>query len=229
MMAFVGFAGAAVTPLVTFTGYMLYRNKHPGEIYSMETLLSETSLYMVILIGTPLFGVLATWVFNREFAENTLRNILAIPVSRSALVVSKMIALFVWIEVLSAWSWLVAVVLGFAGGMWDGSSGVLVRYLAQFLVEGCWLFLLMTPIVFATLVLRNYVPVIIITVAITLVSVVIGNSEYQAVFPWTAILTVVTKKFPAEYPRAVPYVSIIGTSIAGFVASLAYFRRMDVA
>lgn len=228
MMSLIGFAGAAVTPVVTFTGYMLYRERDHASAYSVETLLSETSLYMVVLIGTPLFGVLATWVFNREFAENTLKNLLVVPVSRLAVIASKVAVLFGWVLVLSAWSWLLAVVLGLAGGFSGFSADVLLRYLVRYLIEGVFLFLLLGPIIFATLAFRNYVPVIVLAVCITLVSVVIGNSEYRAIFPWTAILPIMSGKYPEEYPRYVPWVSIFAASFAGFAGSIVYFKRMDV-
>ena len=45
-MALIGFAGAAVTPLVTFFAYLMYHGRHPLDAYSIETLLSETGVYM---------------------------------------------------------------------------------------------------------------------------------------------------------------------------------------
>jgi bacitracin transport system permease protein len=228
MMALVSLAGAAVTPLITFTSFVVYRERHGLGSLTMEKLMHDTSLYTVILIGIPLFGVLATWLFNREFVEDTLKSVLVIPVSRTSLVVAKFVTLFIWLVGLSAWAWLVAVLLGFAGGFGGATAPLLWNYLVTFVAEGCWLYLLTTPIVLATLLLRNYVPVIILTVSITLVSIVIGNSEYRAVYPWTAILPIMTGDFPVEYAKSVPYVSIIGTSLSGFVASIAVFRRMDI-
>lgn len=228
MMALVSLAGSAVTPLITFTSFVVYRERHGLGELTMEKLMSDTSLYTVILIGTPLFGVLATWLFNREFVEDTLKSVLVIPVSRTALIVAKFITLFVWLIGLSVWAWLVAVLLGFAGGFSGATAAILWKYLLTFVAEGCWLFLLTTPIVFATLLLRNYVPVIVLTVSITLVSIVVGNSEYRAVYPWTAIIPIISGDFPPEYSRFVPYVSILATSFAGFIASIVHFNRMDI-
>jgi bacitracin transport system permease protein len=72
------------------------------------------------------------------------------------------------------------------------------------------------------------VPVIVLTVAITLVSVVVGNSEYRAVFPWAAILPVLTGKYPAEFPTFAPIVSILTTSVIGTVGSFIALGRMDI-
>ena len=118
-MALIGFAGSAVTPLVTFFAYLMYHGRHPLDAYSVETLLNETGVYMTLLIATPLYGVLAAWMFNREFAENTMRNLLIVPVRRSSLLAAKLLVLLLWILVLSVWTWLLAVCLGLAGMLPD--------------------------------------------------------------------------------------------------------------
>jgi bacitracin transport system permease protein len=228
MMVRVAFAGVSVTPIITFLAYVLYRDDNLSLEYSFADLLSETSFYFVILIGTPLFGVLAAWLFNREFSENTLKDILAIPVSRSALIVSKLALFLFSILVLSLWSCLLGCILAFIGNLPGGSLSVIARYFAIFALDGWYLFLLSTPIVFATLLFRDYVPVIIFTVCITLVSVMVSNSEYQAFYPWTAILSVVMKESRPPCSAIIPYASIYGTSLVSFVASLIFFERMDI-
>jgi bacitracin transport system permease protein len=224
----VSFAGAAVTPFVTFTGYLLYGNRHPEEIVTVERLLSETSLYMAVLIGTPLFGVLAAWLFNREFEERTLRSVLSVPVSRAALFFAKLAVLVIWILVLSSWAWLLSLVLCLVGEFPGGSFEIVSRYFFQFVENGLLLFLLMGPIVFVTFLFRSYVPVIVFAVCLTLVSVVVGNSEYRSIYPWTAILPIISGKYPPEYPRFVPFLSISIATIGGYAASFLSFRRMDI-
>jgi bacitracin transport system permease protein len=227
-MVRIGFAGVSVAPVATFAGYLLYRGSVPSEPCTMELFLSETGMYMVLLIGTPLFGVLATWLFNREFAENTLKSLLPIPVSRSAILASKTVVLFAWILLLSLWCWLLAVALGFVGGFSGGSAELFGRYLARYVAEGFCLSLLSGPFVLATLALRNYVPVIVLAVSVTLVGVMVGNSDYCDFYPWTAILSVVSGTPRSSGPFWVPCVSIAATSVAGYAGALLYFTRMDV-
>src|SRR5699024_11363812 len=66
-----------------------------------KELFYNVNLYTVLIIGVPLYGVVTTYLFNREYMENTLKNILTIPVSRIGFIVSKMLLLFIWIMMLT--------------------------------------------------------------------------------------------------------------------------------
>jgi bacitracin transport system permease protein len=227
-MVLIGFSGSAVTPLVTFLAYAMYHGNHPLDAYSIETLLNETGVYMTLLIATPLYGVLAAWMFNREFVENTMRDLLIVPVRRNSLLVAKLLVLLLWILVLSVWTWFLAVFLGLMGSLPGYTAPLLASYFGRFVYEGLLLFLLTIPIIFATLVLRNYIPVIVITVCLTLVSIMVGNSDYQALYPWTAILTIASTIGSTVYPPWVPYVSIISVSLAGLIGSFVCLNKLDI-
>ncbi|HNY21397.1 MAG TPA: ABC transporter permease [Treponemataceae bacterium] len=227
-MFLVGFAGAAVTPLVSFAGIMLYRSGPNAEEFTVNYLLNETNLFNNLLIGPALYGLLGSWMVIREFSEGTLRNILPIPVSRARFLAAKFLALLVWILVLSLWSWILAATLAALGGLDGWSLSAVAKYIAPFLFGGALLFLLSSPFLFAALALRNLVPVIAIIVSLTLVSVVIGNSAYQPIYPWTAIIPIVSGKPSAGFPPYAPYLSLFATSFAGFVLSFIRFCRMDI-
>jgi len=228
MMVPIGFAGAAVTPLVSFAGYMLYRSKYPGKIMTLEELCVETSLYLALLISTPLFGVIGAWLVNREFAEHTMKDLLVIPVRRTKLLLSKYAVLGCWILILCLWSIALALALGFLG-RFPGFSAELVLRHGLRSAAGAGLFFLMTPpIVAAALVFRNYVPVLVLTVCLTLVSVVVGNSEYQSVWPWSAVWTILSNAFEGTRAPLAAYASVGCASAAGFVLSVVAINRMEI-
>ena len=47
-------------------------------------------------IGLIGFGFATSWVFGREYTENTLKDMLALPVSRSSIVISKLLVVALW-------------------------------------------------------------------------------------------------------------------------------------
>ena len=62
--------------------------------------------------GFFLFVLIISWVFGREFADGTLKDMLAVPVQRSSILLAKFIVVAVWSAALtqslswsSAWSW----------------------------------------------------------------------------------------------------------------------------
>src|SRR5699024_12500647 len=70
-----------------------------------KELFYNVNLYTVLIIGAPLYGVVTTYLFNREYVENTIKNILTIPVSRVSFIMSKTLLLFMWIMMLTMIAW----------------------------------------------------------------------------------------------------------------------------
>src|SRR5699024_11837795 len=123
---------------------------------------------------------------NREYIEHILINILIIPVSRIGFIVSKMLLLFIWIMMMTPIAWTLTLVLDMLTQFHGLSISLVMESLSQFSIGGMFLFILSTPIILVTLVMKNYVPTIIFTVVITLINVMGGNSEHRALFPWAA-------------------------------------------
>src|SRR5690625_6896482 len=79
-------------------------------------------------------------------------------------------------------AWFLTLFLGLLT-QFDGLDiSLLVESFKEFSIGGVLLFILSTPIILVTLVMKNYVPTIIFTVVITLINVMGGSSEYRAVF-----------------------------------------------
>src|SRR5699024_11253437 len=76
-MFLLSIAGAAVAPLVVVVATYVNEPSTP-----FKELFYNVNLYTVLIIGAPLYGVVTTYLFNREYVENTIKNILTIPVSR---------------------------------------------------------------------------------------------------------------------------------------------------
>ncbi|WP_176545592.1 ABC transporter permease, partial [Bacillus pseudomycoides] len=77
--------------MVVVASYISIKTKHPTPTIVFEQLFNEVTLYTVVVIGVPLFGVITAYLFNREYAEDTLKNLLTIPVSRIKFLISKLI------------------------------------------------------------------------------------------------------------------------------------------
>ncbi|CAM4221494.1 bacitracin transport system permease protein [Paenibacillus endophyticus] len=223
------FIGALVAPfLVVVSTYIHVHSNEPTEQILFAELFFDTNLYTTLLIGVPLYGVATAYLFSREYAEDTLKNLLTIPVSRTGILVSKMLLLFVWIIALTMEAWGLTLLLGMLG-QFDGLTlSLLLQSFTQFIVAGSFLFVLSTPVILITLLLKNYVPAIILTIVITLINVMGGNSEYKGLIPWTAAFDIVNGMLLPEYPAIFSYISIALPSIGCFIAALLYFRKADI-
>ncbi|MDQ0178050.1 ABC transporter permease [Bacillus chungangensis] len=227
-MFMVSVIGAAAAPLMIFIGYLDVKAKKPHEAILFSEFFSETNLYVLLLIGTLLYGVITAYLFNREYVEDTLKNLLTIPVSRMSLIISKLVLLFIWIQVLTFTAWGLTFMLGLIGQVEGLSAAVLIQSLKQFIIGGSLLFLLSTPTIFVTFLFKNYVPTIIFTAVITMGNVAIANKEYSVLFPWSAVNVIATNSFVPEYPPLYSYIAIGMTSIAGLLATIIYFKKADI-
>lgn len=224
----VSLIGAAAAPLMVFIGYLDYTSKRPGESILFSEAFSQTNLYVHLLIGTLLYGVITAYLFNREYVEDTLKNLLTIPVSRTSLIASKLVLLFIWILTLTLVAWGLTLILGLIGQYEGLNAALLLQSLKQFLIGGGLLFLLSTPTMFVTFLFKNYVPTIIFTAVITMGNVALANREYKVIYPWSAVNAIAENSFVPEYPPLYSYVAIIATAIIGLIATIIYFKKVDI-
>src|SRR5699024_12432036 len=169
----------------------------------------HVNLYTVRIIGSPLCGVVTSYLVNREYVENKIKNILTIPVSRVSFIMSKTLLLFMWIMMLTMIAWFLTLFLGLLT-QFDGLDiSLLVESFKEFSLGGVLLFILSTPIILVTLVMKNHVPTIIFTVVITLINVMGGSSEHSALFLWPAPGRIAKHTLHSTYPPEYSYTAII--------------------
>lgn len=63
-------------------------------------------------IGLIGYGFITTWVFGREYTDHTVKDILALPISRIKIVTSKFIAISVWCILLMCVLFVVGILIG---------------------------------------------------------------------------------------------------------------------
>src|SRR5699024_12338976 len=105
---------------------------------------------------------------------------------------------------------------------------VQVESFKDFSIGGVLLFILSTPIILVTLVMKKYVPTIIFTVVITLINGRAGSSEHRALFPGAAAGDIANHTLPSTYPPEYSYTAIIVTALTLFIALIVYFKKADI-
>lgn len=222
-MFFISMLGALVSPVMVVIATYIHEPSTPfGELFH------DTNLYTVGIIGVPLYGVVAAYLFNREYVEDTLKNLLTIPVSRFSFITSKLLLLFMWIMLLTLVAWGLTVSLGVLLQFEGLNAPLVLKSFIQFLVGGGFLFILSSPIILITLITKNYVPPIIFAIVITLLNVMSGNSEDRGLFPWMAAVDIANGTLLPTYPAEYSYMAIAVTSLLGFTAAIVYFQKTDI-
>ncbi len=237
----ISFAAVALLPLMD--GFFMIILKNPEQARQMGLIGAKAQLaagtadwptfYYVLLMGGGMMGMilfafLAAWVFGREFSDHTVKEWLALPTSRSTIVVSKLVLLTVWIQVLTLWIFGLGIAVGGAVNIPGGSPVLNDLSFWRMMSVGIMLALLMPWVAFIAGVGRGYLlPVAwaIVTMAAAQVSVVLGWGEW---FPWAVPALVAEIAGPKGGSIGAHSLIVLGiAALAGIAATILWWRSAD--
>src|SRR5215467_2429546 len=100
------------------------------------------------VVGILLFSLVESWVFGREFADGTLKDLLAVPVARAKLLLAKFLVVALWSLLLTVILFLVSLSLGAAIGLSQGTVEVFWHGTVTLAVAACLVILAVFPFAF---------------------------------------------------------------------------------
>lgn len=134
--------------------------------------------------GAIVFAVITAWVFGREFSDRTVKEFLALPTSRGAIITAKFIVVAAWTMGLSLLVFGLGLLIGNAVDI-PGWSQDLMRASTVDVLGAAVLTILLLPFVALTASLgRGYLPAFgwaILTVALAQIAAIMGWGDW---FPW---------------------------------------------
>lgn len=192
-----------------------------------------TSLMQVLRQGTTIGGAIllaffTAWLFGREFSDHTLKEVLAVPTSRSRIVWAKLTVVAIWALALPAIAFGVGVLVGFAVDI-PGWGADLVWGSLVSTAEAAALSMLLLPwVAFFAGVGRGYMSAIgwtFFTVFMGQIAAVMGWGDW---FPWSVpALISGAGGSNAALVGAHSYASVIVTGLIGAIAVLFWWRSAD--
>ncbi len=196
-----------------------------GETADWPTYLSIYSQGIAIA-GIMLFSIINSWLFGREFADGTVKDLLAVPVPRLTILLAKFIVGTIWSASLCVMVYVIGLVLGAWIGLPDGSMDLLVQGSITFSVTALLVMVVMTPIPFFASIGRGYLFPMGMALLLLLLAnliVVLGWGHY---FPWSV---------PALYSGGTPALDLVPasylisalTGLAGIAGTYLWWRFAD--
>jgi len=180
---------------------------------------------MISVGGVVIFGFLTSWAFGREYSDQTAKDLLALPMPRSIIVVAKYLALAAWGLLLT----LIAVVFAVAIGLIINPPGFSLASLglgsAAFVTSALLTLALITPVSFVASAGKGYLAplgFIILTVLIGQIAEVLGVGGY---FPWD--LPAIYSGVASDAITLAGLVLFVALVAAGVGATLAWWRYAD--
>lgn len=225
-------------------GFLVYIANHPELVGSSAVLSAKTAmignsdwssylelLYEVIAaIGMVGFGFVISWIFGREYADHTIKDILAIPVSRHLIVLSKLTVAVLWSLLLSALLIFAAIGTGLAVHIPGWSAGLARHGLAVLSVTALLTLAVSTPVAFFASYGRGYMlPMGFVLMLMILTQFIgLGIPGLAVYVPW-AVPALYAGAAGPDGPQvlAASYIILAFTGVLGIILTMGWWRYAD--
>jgi len=106
--------------------------------------------------GFFLFVLIISWVFGREFSDGTVKDLLAVPVPRSSILLAKFVLAALWSAASTLAIFIFGLVMGAAMHLPGGSAGLLIQDSALVLITAGLVILGVLPFALVASIGRGY-------------------------------------------------------------------------
>ena len=189
--------------------------------------------FMASGYGVILFGLVAAYLFGREYGEGTAEQMFTLPMRREYPVIAKTVVLVGWVLALAAFAaaaqmgW--AAVLGLRGFSWPDA----VAALRESLGVGVLILGTLPFVALVAMVGRSYLEPMLFSAMSAMAGLGLAEAGWARWFPWSMPMAVVgfvwLPPFPIAKLVAGSWWLIAGVFAAGVAALVWYGDRADVA
>jgi ABC-2 type transport system permease protein len=178
--------------------------------------------------GMLLLPFIVAYVFGREYVDGTMKNVLALPVDRSAFVLAKLLVAFAWWVVLVLAVVAEALVVGAVLHLPGFSARVATSGIRGVLLALAISYLIVPVTAWVTVASRSYIAPLGFAIAMMALGNVFGKTGWSNWFPWSLVPSLVGMiGTPSAALPAGSYVVLAVTFIGGIVATVAQLRYAD--
>lgn len=177
--------------------------------------------------GLFVFGLLFIWVFGREFADRTVKDLLALPVPRAAIVAAKFTVATVWCLVLTGWTALLG--LGVVGALRlpGTGAGTVGQALVRLLLTAGMTIALVAPFALLASLARGYLAPVGGIVLTVFLGQIVSALGYGAYVPWAVAALYAGTAGVHTRPGATGYVMVVLVGLAAVLGTQSWWRRAD--
>jgi ABC-2 type transport system permease protein len=183
---------------------------------------------MVAVGGMLLFGMVMIWLFGREFADRTAKDLLALPTSRATVVVAKLLVALVWSAALTVEVIALSLPLGAVLGLPGWSPQVLWHGVGVVLATAVLTVALATTYALAASWGRGYLAAVATLFVTAITAQIVSAVGYGAWFPWAvpSLMSGVAGPDQAT-PGLGGIASVLLVGAAACTATVLWWQRAD--
>jgi ABC-2 type transport system permease protein len=179
----------------------------------------------IISAGGFFFFVMAiSWVFGREFADGTLKDMLAVPVQRSSILLAKFIVVAAWSAAMAIIIFIFSLVIGVIIKFPGGSISIILHGSIVTAITVCLVIAVVLPFALFASMGRGYLlpmGVAVLTLIMANLMMVVGWAEY---FPW-AVPILYSQGESSLTP--ISYWIVFITGLAGIIGTYLWWKYAD--
>ena len=220
-----------VAPLIIVSGV---RSMNAGGRRTSWTMFMRSGTQLLASwYGVVLFGLVAAYLFGREYGEGTATEMLTLPLRREYLVAAKIAVLAAWVLGLTLLSMVVqagyAALLAVDGATWAGAA----RCLVDSLSVSALVFATLPVVALLAMIGKGYLAPMAYSGVVASVGLGLAEAGWTRWFPWSMPIAVTgVALFPAApMPSLVPasWAIAFGLFAVGLAALFWYVDRADSA
>lgn len=178
--------------------------------------------------GVMVFGFVASWIFGREYADSTAKDLLSLPTSRTKILNAKFTVYVFWCLALVISNLMIGFLIGKILGLPSADKDLVFLNLADYFTTAFLTIVIGVPIAFFAILGKGYLAPLGF-VALTLVfAQVIAAAGYGTYFPWS--IPGLYSGAGGEYKKLLDnfsYTIILLTGIAGYLMTVLYWTKAD--
>jgi ABC-2 type transport system permease protein len=174
--------------------------------------------------GFFLFVLAISWVFGREFADGTLKDLLAVPIPRSSILLAKFIVVAIWSAGLTMVIFIVGLVMGAIIKLPGGSISVILQGSFLLLITASLVIVVVMPFALFASIGRGYLLPLGMAVLILMMTNLVAIAGWGDYFPWAV---------PGLYAQGkssltpVSYWIVLLTGLVGMIATYLWWKYAD--
>ncbi|NBJ68120.1 MULTISPECIES: ABC transporter permease [Clostridia] len=176
--------------------------------------------------GLIVFGFIMSWIFGREYSDRTIKDLLALPISRHMVVLSKFVVAVCWCFILSIVVLALGLLVGIMVNIPGWSQDTFVQDITIYGACSTLTILVSTPVALIASIGRGYLPPLGFMIFTLVLAQIVAVSGYGQFFPWAipALLSGGEKGLNIE---EISLVILLLTSSIGLISTMLWWKIAD--
>lgn len=178
--------------------------------------------------GLLVFGFVYSWIFGREYSDRTIKDLLALPVLRNNIVISKFIVAIFWCLILSIIVFVLGLIVGNIVDIPFWTQEIMIQGILVFILCSILTILVSMPVAFFASFGHGYLSPLGFMIFTLVIAQIVAATGYGHFFPWSipAIASGVTGNDSAII-EGISIVIVFVTCVLGIVSTILWWRYAD--